>query len=712
LRLHIVLVGLFLVLAACLAGCDRVPTKPPATYTALASSTPMATLTALYTSTSSPSATVTPAHPSPTPSYLPTLTPFTTEITFDVVGQIGGYTSAIAVKDKVAYLGVGPQVLVLDVSDPHLPKQIGQSGMLPGMVWDIAVDNGLIYVAVGSSGLHILDLSNPNNPREVGSVDTEHSTDQILIHNQIAFVAEHTGNDLNHPYMTRLLDIIDPVNPSEITRLDGHIMDIQGNYAYIDQDEGMIIMDISDPRSVRMIANTGLDGVGAISGQYAYTIDVISDTLGVIDITDPGKPQELGDLIIENDYLDHLNGVIVIDNTYIYLQSVCWGESAYRSSTLYLVDVSNPANPSLVTGWTGTGSEQKMGGMSGGIVDVILTDGLLYMAKGDTYSGNGLFILDVSEPMDPREVGSFHVFSTAVNAVGIGNYAYVHNGHFPDYLNLVDLTNMKNIQDRGTFLHVMGGDNMNVVGDYILMNGNLYLDGATYSASAGLILDVTDPANPLPVGQAVSGMEDFISIDVFDHYVCVRQLDNTIGFYDLSYPSRPRQISRIKAERATYITCTENMIFYGEYQDYPSEFSTLHIVGQSDGTQPRELSTTDITDGVIDLAFQNGFLYIIVDPGSIWDDASLIVLDVSDVMRPQQVASMRISKNPNSITIQDHYAYIANGDVTVIDISDPANPRPVGFFDTPGNTQNIMAINNTLYVSAGRGGLIILHVHK
>jgi hypothetical protein len=38
--------------------------------------------------------------------------------------------------------------------------------------------------------------------------------------------------------------------------------------------------------------------------------------------------------------------------------------------------------------------------------------------------------------------------------------------------------------------------------------------------------------------------------------------------------------------------------------------------------------------------------------------------------------------------------------------------RLIGFMSTPGFAQNIVVMKDTLFVSDGAGGLIILHMHK
>ena len=76
----------------------------------------------------------------------------------ELVGQIGGRTYAVAVQDNYAYIGVGPRLFILDVSDKARPVVIGRTGVLPGVVIDVAVSGSYAYVADGEGGLVILRL--------------------------------------------------------------------------------------------------------------------------------------------------------------------------------------------------------------------------------------------------------------------------------------------------------------------------------------------------------------------------------------------------------------------------------------------------------------------------------------------------------------------------------------------------------------------------
>ena len=60
----------------------------------------------------------------------------------EFVSQIGGASFAVAIDGTLAYVGVGPRLVILDVSNPAGPIVVGQTSLLPGIVTGVAVAPG------------------------------------------------------------------------------------------------------------------------------------------------------------------------------------------------------------------------------------------------------------------------------------------------------------------------------------------------------------------------------------------------------------------------------------------------------------------------------------------------------------------------------------------------------------------------------------------
>ena len=84
---------------------------------------------------------------------------------YRMVGQVGGSTQAVAVQGQYAYVGVGLRLVVLDVTSPNTPTEVGATAPFAYFVEDIAVSGTRAYVAAGGAGLRVVDMSDPAPPR-------------------------------------------------------------------------------------------------------------------------------------------------------------------------------------------------------------------------------------------------------------------------------------------------------------------------------------------------------------------------------------------------------------------------------------------------------------------------------------------------------------------------------------------------------------------
>jgi len=83
----------------------------------------------------------------------------------ELVGHIGGVTEAVFVQGNYAYIGEGPGLTILDISNPASPTVVGKTPPLPDIVRGVYVSGSYAYVAVDEAGLQVVDVSNPRRPR-------------------------------------------------------------------------------------------------------------------------------------------------------------------------------------------------------------------------------------------------------------------------------------------------------------------------------------------------------------------------------------------------------------------------------------------------------------------------------------------------------------------------------------------------------------------
>ncbi|MCD4735651.1 MAG: T9SS type A sorting domain-containing protein [Bacteroidales bacterium] len=240
-----------------------------------------------------------------------------------------GNTKNISIKDSIAYLANGYEgLLVLDISDYSNPVKIA-GNYFNFSAQNILIDNDLAYVVCGMDGLRIMDISNPGLPVQLGLFNnTSNVCEDVVIIENYAYLIE--GCTANCPSYLHVLNVSTPENPYEVSTLDlfGHRPAIYNDFAYVPGSQ--VILDISDPAFPVII---GLFGTNAncaeVSGNFLYTA---SDHLWIYDISNPETPLEMGSLFIGSSSLD-----MKVQEGYAYV--------ANYENGLKIIDISDPENP-------------------------------------------------------------------------------------------------------------------------------------------------------------------------------------------------------------------------------------------------------------------------------------------------------------------------------------------------------------------------------
>lgn len=202
-----------------------------------------------------------------------------------VKGLPPGLAKQVQIVDKIAYVAIGDQLQIVDITDSSNPVI---KGTYIGTVNYVTVVGSFAYVCGDASGLKVLDISNPAQPVEKGGFVTG-AVESITVAGNYAYVPDPVNG----------LQIIDITNPAQPTlkgtyKPSGAISDLTvvGNYAYlVNAEMGLTILDITDPANPVVKGNFDTPGVATdvtVVGNYAYISDTTS--LQVIDITNPASP--------------------------------------------------------------------------------------------------------------------------------------------------------------------------------------------------------------------------------------------------------------------------------------------------------------------------------------------------------------------------------------------------------------------------------------
>ena len=200
------------------------------------------------------------------------------------------------------WVGSKSNIYLFDVSNPQ-SIALKKSFQADAEVYTIEVTGNKLYTAENNFGFHILDISDELNVSYVSGYNPSGSEGYryMSIKNNYAFVVQ-TNSELP-------LDVIDFSNESQPflaeskTLLTGNNhfsyggSVISGNYLYVSAyDEGLIIVDISQPNVPNIISSFDPDGATSnsvaefdIGSEFA----VISDAdygIHVVDLSDPSMP--------------------------------------------------------------------------------------------------------------------------------------------------------------------------------------------------------------------------------------------------------------------------------------------------------------------------------------------------------------------------------------------------------------------------------------
>src|SRR6266496_2399683 len=172
----------------------------------------------------------------------------TTQQKLQLLSQWGGNTLSVYVQGTYAYIGVGPRLNIIDVSNPVSPQLMGKSELFPGVVESVYVVGTIAYI-LHPQGLSILDVSNPSSPTVVGFLSISGSVSTggfgMVVNGNYAYVSVPLSG-LN------IIDISNPTNPTLAARYSSvstvRSVYVNRNLAFIaSENSGLHILDISDP---------------------------------------------------------------------------------------------------------------------------------------------------------------------------------------------------------------------------------------------------------------------------------------------------------------------------------------------------------------------------------------------------------------------------------------------------------------------------------
>ncbi|MHB8120129.1 MAG: SdrD B-like domain-containing protein, partial [Methanothrix sp.] len=362
---------------------------------------------------------------------------------YDTTGTAYG----VALSGSYAYVADGSSGLrIIDISNPASPFLKGTYNT-PGTAYGVALSGSYAYVADGSSGLQIIDISNPANPFLKGTYNTPGTARSVALSGSYAYVADGSSG-------LQTIDISNPANPFLKGTYDttgyARSVALSGSYAYVaDGDSGLQIIDISNPASPFLKGTDNTPGYAqyvALSGSYAY-MAVGGSGLQIIDISDPANPFLKG----TNDAPGYYAQGVALSGSYAYV--------ADRDSGMRIIDISDPANPFLKGTYDTPGNANDVA-LSGGYAYVADgSSGLQILAEGATLGDYVWHDLNQNGVQDSGEQpiatvtvtlkNSTKTLTTTTNASGLYQFSNLVPGSYDNLTFTLPTGYSFTLQDRG-----------------------------------------------------------------------------------------------------------------------------------------------------------------------------------------------------------------------------------------------------------------------
>lgn len=428
--------------------------------------------------------------------------------TTPLVGFVPGVGVAydVAVSGSRAYVATSAFGLsVVDVSTPASSVAVGAT-YPPFTATQVAVDGTLAALVGNSASVFIADIST-DTPTVVGTLTVAGSTfKRVAISGSVVYVLRNTSGGS----LLTTIDVSTPAAPAilgnaNIAGLGG--LAVSGTRAYVAAlTAGLQIFDVTTPATPTLLTTTNTPGSAtdvAVLGNYGYVAD--SSSLQVINIT--GTPAIVGALAVTTQKIAAVGTHAYIDNGTLFRVIdistpsaptaagsisnfgdqgfTVSGNFAYLASAavteglggLYIIDVSNPALPAVVTNvddrYTSTSVAQS---------------GTLAVIAG---GAGGMRVVDTATPTTPVIVARFAPASTTVQRVAMsGQYAYaIVTTASGAFLYVISLATPSAPM-------IVGQALLSGVGDLRIVGTTLYVADTT----SGLrIYDVSNPFVPLQV---------------------------------------------------------------------------------------------------------------------------------------------------------------------------------------------------------------------
>lgn len=377
-------------------------------------------------------------------------------------------------RSDYAFLGGNSAIHIVDMANPAEPVL---ATTYPASSGNCDIEGDVLYIPDSGYGLRLVDISDPTNPQNLGSLQIAGSCRAVDVENGVACVANSFNGNGGGVWT---IDVQNPASPQQSGWYEAYYSDLVflNNTVYTTGGaEGIGVLDVSDPASPQPVYSIPLanfvDDV-EVHGDLAFTG---SNGFRVFDLSNPSYPEQIGYNDIPGALVEYAG-----DDLVLYCP-----KSMGAPNRVNVMDVSDPANP-VRSGYL------QCPAMT---YDLYLQGNFAYVACW----WDGLRIIDFSNPDAP--VLASHVLGWQNdNSVPGEDYCFAQAVAVQgDYAYVIDYQPFDDQDTRGLY-----------------------------------VIDISDPYNPVVVNRYPFTTGSSWDIDVYGHLACIADADGGVEIIDITHP--------------------------------------------------------------------------------------------------------------------------------------------------------------------------------
>jgi len=587
----------------------------------------------------------------------------------------------------IVYVGDGKRGLkTVNVADNYEISTIGEPNSQAGIygsIEDIRQINNFLYMSSCQHGINILNLGENNQVLGQYHVSETSGCAGALdaLNNNLIVAVKNKG--------VRVYDVSEnPTSPKHVYEIpvDGAIKDVavKNHFAYVaNGSAGLTIVDWELP--IEQVIGTlelgeAVDAGGIhLYGNYAY---VASGDAGlkVVNIEDPRQPQLISTLDVSG-YLRNVYvhpSVITNSEGQANLYAFGVGGSDKNPSGLWIIDVTNPQNPRQI------GSYQT----SEPVLDISVDGRAAYLLLED----HGLLTLDIGDPTVPQLRWSQGSEGDYSRVYRVGRRLYVAKKSQG-----VQLFHMENIEAPGLVFKFATGALM--FQDIVVSDNYAY---AVDSERGLWVIDISELKSPtISEFDSTPGTPRGLTLANGRLYLA----DGGKGFriYSIENRSNPELIGNFEAMHFALAVAVR-----GEYAYVANAHSGLAIFNLKDPANIAHVASFQTRAPALDVAVYGNFAYVAEGV------TGVEVIDVSNPHSPRIVTIESEFSFGNSVAVNvsssQKRLYVADGELglKVFNIGNPVKPDLIYTLPSSGRLVDVSISANNVYLADSGGGARVL----